>query len=144
LRGEGDRAACREGLADGTLDAYCTDHAPHAWEVKMQEFDLAPFGIVGLETALGLAFTHLIPDIVDLNRMIERAVYAPREILSLLVPSIATGEAANLTIIEPTKTWTVDPSQFMSLSRNTPFKGWELTGRAKGIVNNGFAIIKDN
>ncbi|MFZ5433192.1 MAG: dihydroorotase [Calditrichota bacterium] len=143
LRSEEDRAACREGLADGTLDAYCTDHAPHAWEMKAQEFDLAPFGIVGLETALGLAFSHLIPDVIDLSRMLERVVYAPREILSLPIPTIASGVPANLTLIDPVGTWTVDPSKFMSQSRNTPFKGWELTGRARGIVNDGFAVIKD-
>ncbi|MBU0507492.1 dihydroorotase [bacterium] len=143
LRSEADREACRQGLADGTLDAYCTDHAPHTWEAKMQEFDLAPFGIVGLETALGLAFTHLIPGVVSLEKMLERVAYAPREILGIPLPKIATGEKADLTIIHPTVAWTVDPATFKSKSRNTPFKGWPLTGRARGIVSKGSAVIRE-
>jgi len=143
LRGEEDRQACLQGLADGTLDTYCTDHAPHAWEAKAQEFDVAPFGVVGLETALGLAFTHLVGHHLDLNAMIARVVYAPRRILSQPLPAIATGEPANLTIIDPEGSWTVRPEEFRSKSRNTPFKGWELTGRARGIVNRGFAVIKE-
>jgi dihydroorotase len=143
LRSEDDRQACLKGLADGTLDVYCTDHAPHAWEAKAQEFDLAPFGVVGLETALGLAFTHLVGRHLDLKGMIERVVYAPRRILSQPLPAIANGEPANLTIIDPEGTWTVRPEEFRSKSRNTPFKGWELTGRARGIVNRGFAVIKE-
>jgi len=143
LRGEADREACREGFRDGTLDTYCTDHAPHTWEAKMQEFDLAPFGIVGLETALGLAFTHLIPDVISLEQMIARAVYAPREILRIPIPRIATGEPADLTVIDPAANWTVDPASFKSKSRNTPFKGWSLTGQARGIVNKGYAVIRD-
>jgi dihydroorotase len=143
LRTEEDRSACLQGLADGTLDAYCTDHAPHAWEAKAQEFDLAPFGVVGLETALGLAFTHLVGHHLDLNSMIDRAVYAPRRVLALPLPAIANGEIANLTIIDPEHTWTVQPDEFRSKSRNTPFKGWKLTGCARGIVNRGFAVIKE-
>jgi dihydroorotase len=143
LRSEEDRQACLHGLADGTLDAYCTDHAPHAWEAKAQEFDVAPFGVVGLETALGLAFTHLVGRHLDLKAMIERVVYAPRRILSQPLPAIANGEPANLTIIDPEGSWTVRPDEFRSKSRNTPFKGWELTGRARGIVNRGFAVIKE-
>ncbi len=143
LRTEADRQACLAGLADGTLDAYCTDHAPHSWETKMQEFDLAPMGVVGLETALGLALTHLVPKVLDLPALLERTVYGPREILSQPLPKIAVGETANLTIIDPQASWTVDPAAFRSKSRNTPFKGWPLTGRARGIVNRGFAVIKD-
>ena len=75
--------------------------------------------------------------------MIERVVYAPRRILSQPLPAIATGEPANLTIIDPEGAWMVRPDEFRSKSRNTPFKGWELTGRARGIVNRGFAVIKE-
>ncbi|HEY3294596.1 MAG TPA: dihydroorotase [bacterium] len=143
LRTEADRMACLAGLVDGTLDAYCTDHAPHSWEVKMQEFDVAPFGVVGLETALGLAFTHLVPNVMDLAALLERTVYGPREILQQPIPQIANGAPANLTIIDPKAVWTVDPAKFRSRSRNSSFKGMTLKGSARGIVNRGFAVIKN-
>jgi dihydroorotase len=143
LRTEEDRLACLDGMMDGTLDAYCTDHAPHSWEAKMQEFDVAPFGVVGIETALGLAFTHLVPDMMNLATLLERTVYAPREILCQPVPVIATGEVANLTIIDPKAVWTVDPAKFRSRSRNSAFKGHTLKGAARGIVNRGFLVIKE-
>lgn len=144
LRTEIDRLACLKGFADGTLDAYCTDHAPHSWETKAQEFDLAPFGIVGLETALGLALTHLVPAHLSMASLIERVAYAPRRILSQSIPRIATGEPANLTIIDMDAVWTVQPQEFKSKSRNTPFKNWQLKGRARGIVNRGLAVIKES
>jgi dihydroorotase len=143
LRAEEDKQACLEALKDGTLDVYCTDHAPHAWETKAVEFDMAPFGIVGIETALGLAFTHLVPKVLDLKTLLERVVYAPREILSQPIPKMASGERANLTVIEPEAVYRVDPAQFRSKSQNTPFGGWELKGRARGVVNRGFAFIKE-
>jgi len=143
LRSEQDRAACANALIDGTIDVLCTDHAPHSWEAKMQEFDVAPFGVVGLETALGLAFTHLIPNGLSLPALLERVVYAPRRVLSQPPPRIATGEPANLTLIDPQTTWSVDPSKFRSRSHNSPFKGWELRGRTRGIVNRGLAVITD-
>ena len=143
LRTQEDRLACLDGLVDGTLDAYCTDHAPHSWEAKMQEFDVAPFGVVGLETALALAFTHLVPDIMDLKTLLDRTVFGPREILKQPLPQIATGEIANLTIIDPAARWTVDPARFRSRSRNSAFKGVALKGAARGILNKGFALIKD-
>jgi dihydroorotase len=142
LRTEADRQACIEGFRDGTLEVYCTDHAPHPWEAKMQEFDLAPFGIVGIETALGLAWTHFVPSVVSLTTLLERVVYAPREILSQPIPRIVNGEMANLTIIDPDMAYTVDPATFRSQSRNTPFTGWPLKGAARGVVNRGFAAVK--
>ncbi|RPH92961.1 dihydroorotase [candidate division KSB1 bacterium] len=142
LRSEEDRLACLRGIGDGTLDVLCTDHAPHTWESKAQEFDVAPFGVVGLETVLGLTLTHLVPQILDWNTLLQRVAYSPREILSQAVPAIASGQPANLTVIDPEQKWTVEPAEFLSKSRNTPFKNWPLTGRARGIVNRGFAIIK--
>jgi dihydroorotase len=142
LRSEDDRKACWDAFLDGTLEVYCTDHAPHSWEDKTQEFDVAPFGIVGLETALPLALTHFMKQGMSLETLLERSVYAPRVILSQAIPRIAVGEAANLTIIDPAHTWTVNPDQFKSLSRNTPFGGWEMTGRARGTVHRGLALIQ--
>jgi dihydroorotase len=144
LRTEADRQACWDAFLDGTIDVYCTDHAPHSWEAKTQEFDVAPFGVVGLETALGIALTHLLSKGMDLSTLLERAVYAPREILSQPIPKIATGELANLTIIDPESKYKVNPETFQSYSRNTAFAGWELTGRAIGVINRGFALIQAN
>ena len=143
LRTEEDRLACIEGLRDGTLDVYCTDHAPHPWEAKMQEFDLAPFGIVGIETALGLALTHLVPSVLSWPQLLDRVVYAPREVLSQPIPQVKSGEPANLTMIDPEVSYTVDPATFRSQSRNTSFTGWPLKGVARGVVNRGFALIKN-
>jgi dihydroorotase len=144
LRTDEDRKACLAGFIDGTLDAYATDHAPHSWEAKSVEFDQAPFGIIGLETALGLAMTHIVGKGLDLAALLERTVYAPRQILTLDIPAITTGNPANLTIIDPESVYKVDPSKFKSKSQNTPFGGWELKGRARGVVARGFALIKEN
>ncbi|MBI5059865.1 dihydroorotase [candidate division KSB1 bacterium] len=141
LRAEADRLACIEGFRDGTLDVYCTDHAPHPWESKAQEFDVAPFGVVGLETAMGIALTHFVPTMMDLNTLLERVVYAPRAILAQPVPSLVSGAPANLTLIDPDATMTVDPATFRSRSRNTAFAGWPLKGKAMGVVNRGLAYI---
>lgn len=143
LRSEEDRLACIEGFKDGTLDVYCTDHAPHSWETKQQEFDVAPFGVVGLETAMGLALTKLMPDAVNFESLLERVVYAPRRILSQPLPEIRVGAPANLTIIDPEAVYKVEPETFLSQSRNTPFKGWKLKGRARGVVNRGMVFVKE-
>ncbi|MFH1010797.1 MAG: dihydroorotase [bacterium] len=137
LREEADRLACLEALADGTIDAIATDHAPHSFEEKASDFDQAPFGVIGLETALGLCFTHLCPRHLSLNALIERVSTAPRQVLRLPAVRIAVGEKADLTIIDSEAEWTVDPDDFLSKSRNTPFAGWKLKGRAVGTVSHG-------
>jgi dihydroorotase len=142
LRSEADRKACWDAFLDGTLDVYCTDHAPHAWEDKTQEFDVAPFGVVGLETALSLALTHFLSKGMNLNTLLERVVYAPRHILNQPIPKIISGSPANLTIIDPEAAYKIDPATFKSLSRNTPFAGWEVRGRARGVINRGQAVIQ--
>jgi dihydroorotase len=135
LREETDRQACLEALADGTIDVLATDHAPHPFEDKASEFEQAPFGIIGLETALGLCFTHLCPRYVPLHKLLEKVVTMPRQILELPAVRIAEGEKANLTIIDPDAKWTVVPEEFLSKSRNTPFTGWTLKGRAIGTIS---------
>jgi dihydroorotase len=137
LREEADRLACLEALADGTIDVIASDHAPHSFEEKASDFDQAPFGVIGLETALGLCFTNLCPSRLSLNSLIERVSVAPRRVLGLSPVRIAAGEKANLTIIEPEIEWTVNPDDFLSKSRNTPFAGWRLRGRAIGTVSDG-------
>ena len=138
LRTEKDRKALLAGLKDGTIDAIATDHAPHAIEEKETEYAAAAFGIVGLETALGLTITHLVKKkVISLEQMVEKMSVIPRRIVRLPENSVEEGRPANLTIFDPDLAWTVDRTRFESKSMNTPFDGWTLTGKAVGVVNNG-------
>jgi len=138
LRTAEDVEAVRQGLKDGTIDAIATDHAPHSFDEKEVEFQVAPFGIVGLETALGLVLTELFRrNILSLSQIVEKLSVNPRRILSLPEIRVAEGEVANLTIFDPTAEWVVDPAMFRSKSKNTPFGGYRLTGKPFGVVNNG-------
>lgn len=138
LRGEEDRRAVIEGVADGTLDVIATDHAPHHYDEKEQAFEDAPFGLVGLETALALVLTELVErDIIDLPTMIHRMSVAPAAAFNLPGGSLADGAIADVTVFDPTHEWTVDPKRFLSKSRNTPFGGRTLRGRAVYTIVNG-------
>jgi dihydroorotase len=142
LRTQADQDALWEGLKDGTLDAVCTDHAPHSPEEKDAEYDSAPFGIVGLETAVGILLTHGVQagrlTLKDLVRMFS---FAPRTILGLSEARIAEGAEANLTLLRPAAEWTVDRDRFYSKSRNTPFHEWKLKGAGAGIIRNAQALF---
>jgi len=130
LRSDADRQAVREGLADGTLDCIATDHAPHHYDEKEQAFDDAPFGIVGLETALGLVLTHVVGEgVLSLPQAIERMTIGPARAFGLDVGTLRRGAPADVTVFDPAADWTVDPKRFRSRSRNTPFAGWPLRGR---------------
>ncbi len=138
LRAAEDVEACIAGLRDGTIDVICTDHAPHALEKKMRELDQAPFGIVGLETALALVVTRLIePGVLDWNGAIEKMALNPARILGIPKGTLAVGSDADVTIIDPAYEWTVDPRLFRSRSQNTPFAGWRLRGRADTVIVGG-------
>jgi len=138
LRGRGHVKGCIDGLIDGTIDVIATDHAPHAKEKKMQELDRAPFGIVGLETALGLVVTKLIePGHLDWPAALARLTCNPARILHIPKGTLQIGADADVTIIDPKVRWTVDPAEFRSKSTNTPFAGWELTGRAETVIVGG-------
>ena len=138
LRSQEDMEACIAGLANGTIDVICTDHAPHALEKKMQELDQAPFGIVGLETALGLTITHLIePGILDWPTTLAKMTINPARILGIPKGTLRIGADADVTIIDPKHRWTVDPARFRSKSKNTPYAGWKLTGRADTVIVGG-------
>jgi dihydroorotase len=140
LRTADDVAALHEGLRDGTIDVIASDHAPHSFDEKEVEFVSAPFGIVGLETAVGLAFTELFQkNVLSLSQLIEKFSSNPRRVLGLPEIRIEEGEKANLTILDPAARWMVDPRAFHSMSRNTPFGGYRLTGRPFGVLNNGQA-----
>ncbi len=138
LRGQAHVEACIAGLVDGTIDVIATDHAPHALEKKMQELDRAPFGIVGLETALGLVVTKLIePGHLDWPTALAKLTINPARVLGIPKGTLALGADADVTIIDPEIRWTVQPEQFRSKSTNTPFRGWELKGRATTVIVGG-------
>jgi dihydroorotase len=138
LRSRDHVDACIAGLADGTLDVIASDHAPHAKEKKMQELDQAPFGIVGLETTLGLVITKLIePGHLDWMTALAKMTINPARILGIPKGTLAVGADADVTIIDPEVRWKVDPGQFRSKSSNTPYAGWELKGRAAAVILGG-------
>jgi dihydroorotase len=138
LRSQKHVEACIAGLADGTIDVICTDHAPHALEKKMRELDQAPFGIVGLETALGLVITRLIePGFLDWSSALEKMTVNPARILGIDKGTLRTGADADVTVIDPQVRWTVDPSKFRSKSANTPFANWKLQGKADTVIVGG-------
>jgi len=142
LRTEADRLALLEGLKDGTIDAIATDHAPHRVDDKDCEFDVAAFGIIGLETSVGAILTHLVQNgKFKLEKIIELMSVNPRKILGLEEIEIKTGAKANLTLFDPKAEWTVDPSQFKSKGRNTPFGGETFTGKPIAVVNKGMVFV---
>jgi dihydroorotase len=143
LRSNDDVRACVEGLADGTIDAIATDHAPHAVQEKLCEFDIAANGIVGLETGLALVLTRAVDGrSLTLERVIEALTIGPVRALGLdgQVPGIGTlarGAPGDVAIIDPNAEWTVDPDQFASKGRNTPLGGVRLRGRVVATVYGG-------
>lgn len=138
LRTREDVEAMKQGLKDGTIDVIATDHAPHSFDEKQVEYQAAPFGIVGLETALGLSVTELVEKkVLTLYQLIEKFSTNPRRILHLPAIKIAENERANLTIFDPVSEWVVEPQKLHSKSKNTPFGGYRLTGKPIGVINNG-------
>jgi len=138
LRTAADVEAIIAGIADGTIDCIATDHAPHAREKKMLELDRAPFGILGLETAIGLSVTRLIvPGHLGWPRLVEAMSTIPARILGLDRGTLRTGSPADVTIIDPDRTWKVDVKSFRSKSINSPFHGWTLRGRAVATIVGG-------
>jgi dihydroorotase len=130
LRSEEDRAALIEAARDGTIDGIATDHAPHHSDEKMFEYDRAPFGVVGLETALGVALTVLHHSgAVPLARIVEMLTIGPARAFSLPGGTLAVDSRADVAVFDPDRGWTVDPRVFKSKSRNTPFSGWKLRGQ---------------
>lgn len=140
LRTQADIEAIIEGIADGTLTILCSDHAPHAAFEKEVEFDQAPFGIVGLETELGLFIDILVHKRrgISINRLIEMFTLEPAKLLKIDAGTLSTGVKADITLIDPEMEWTTRTSE--SLSHNTPFNGWELKGRAVRTIVGGNTV----
>ncbi|MEX2602150.1 MAG: dihydroorotase [Balneolaceae bacterium] len=142
LRTADDVEAMKEGLADGTIDVICTDHAPHAIEEKEVEFIYAPNGIIGLETAWSISVMRLLlPGILSLPELIDKLAVRPREILNLSVPRLEAGEPANLTLFNRDEEWVYKAKEVRSKSRNSPYLGKTLTGRSTAIYNKGHFIV---
>jgi dihydroorotase len=138
LRTAADVEAIVGGLVDGTIDCIATDHAPHAREKKMLELDRAPFGILGLETAVGLAVTRLVATgRMEWPRLVEAMSTLPARILGINRGTLRPGAVADVTLIDPEVTWRVDATRLQSRSVNTPFDGWTLRGRAVATIVGG-------
>ena len=142
LRTEKDRLAIIEGIKDGTIDAIATDHAPHNYETKETSIDLASFGMIGLESAFGLAMTKLVqPNHINLMKLIKSLTVNPAAIMNLELSKIAKNEIANFTIFNPDEWWVFSKKDIYSRSGNTPFIGEELTGRVKSVITGSKHII---
>ncbi len=143
LREPEDREAIRQALKDGTIDVIATDHAPHHYDAKEREFDDAPNGIIGLETALGLAITELVgTGLLTLPELVARMSTMPARVFGLPGGTLAPGAPADVTVFDPAAEWTVRPQEFFSRSRNTPFAGRRLTGRATVTIVRGQIVFQ--
>jgi dihydroorotase len=142
LRSAADREALLVALGDGTIDAIATDHAPHAAYEKAVEFELAPFGVIGLETALALAITRLHRERrLPLARIVELLSANPARIMKLKGRgTLARGSVADVTIFDPARRWTYDVSKSLSKSRNSPFDGWQLWGKVVATMVGGRVV----
>ena len=144
LRTKSDCKALIEGVVDGSVDVIVTDHAPHAAYEKDREFELAPFGMTGIETSVGLILTNLVnPGVITWQRMVELMAVKPREILRVEPVTLAAGSVADVTIIDPNLAWTVTEQDFQSKATNSAFIGANLVGRATDVYVGGRPTMID-
>lgn len=136
LRTKEDIEAIKEGLKDGTIDVIASDHAPHGNHEKDVEFDNAAFGIVGLETTLGLCITHLADNVLTLDELVKKLALNPARILGIKKGTLSVGCDADITIFAPKNEWTVDINKFKSKSKNSPFGGFKLKGIVRYVICN--------
>ena len=136
-----DIDAIKEGLRDGTVDVIATDHAPHSLDEKEVDYIQAPFGIVGLETAIGISITELVETgVISFSQLIEKFSTNPRNIIGKSI-SILEGSEANLTFIDPHVEWKIETAKFKSKSKNSPFNGKTVKGKAVGILNHSTLLM---
>jgi dihydroorotase len=144
LRASSDAEAVIAGVVDGTVDCIVTDHAPHADHEKAREFELAPFGMTGIETSVGLVVGNLVnTGKISWEHMVELMSVNPRRIIGIERVAIEPGCRADLTVIDPDLKWTVTEDDFESYAKNSGFLGWELTGRATDVYVGGYATMQD-
>jgi dihydroorotase len=142
LRSAEDRDEMLKGIADGSVDVIATDHAPHHYDEKKAEFDLAPFGIVGLETCVSICFDRLVhAGLIRLTRLIELLSTNPARVLHVPAGTLSEGARADITVLAPDLAVTVDPSAFRSKARNTPFGGWQLKGGVAATLVGGRTVF---
>ncbi len=137
LRSRKDVEAIKAGLKDGTIDVIATDHAPHAVFEKEREFDYAPFGIVGLETAWGLTMVLVEEGVLTVEQAVAALTVQPARTFGLAKGTLAVGADADAAIVDPDAQWVVDPARFRSKGRNTPFSGWKLKGQVISTLVGG-------
>ncbi len=142
LRTWADVQAIKEGLRDGTIDVIATDHAPHATQEKQQDFTEAPFGIVGLETALPLTLGLVEEGVLSLEQAVQKLTSAPATAFGLNKGTLAVGADADVVIVDQHEQWEVDPTKFRSKSRNTPFAGWKVKGRVNVTIVGGRVVFE--
>jgi len=142
LRTDADVQAVKEALRDGSIDIIATDHAPHATYEKQRQFDNAPFGIIGLETALPLTLNLVDEGVLTLEQAINKLTREPARVFSLPYGTLAVGAPADITLINLKKTWQLDPNRLHSKSRNTPFTGWDLTGMITKTIVGGRIVYE--
>jgi dihydroorotase len=144
LRAGQDRDAMIQGIVDGTVDVIATDHAPHHADEKMVEFDRAPFGIVGLETAVPIVFDRLVhAGRISLVRMIELLSVNPARLINVAGGTLSEGAAADITILAPDMPVTVEAAALRSRSKNTPFDRWQFTGGVAATIVGGRAVFRN-
>jgi dihydroorotase len=144
LRDELDRDAMLHGIVDGTVDAIATDHAPHHYDEKEVEFDQAPFGITGLETAVSLSLDRLVHSgAITLSRLVELLSANPARILNVAGGSLSEGAPADVTILAPDLRVTVSVATMRSKSKNTPFDGWQLKGSVVATIVGGRVVYRN-
>ncbi len=142
LRTQADVEAVKRALADGTIDVIATDHAPHSENEKNAEFDQAPFGIIGLETSLSLTLRLVEEKILTMTELVRKMSTAPAEILKTGRGHLAEGAPADVTVFDPSLAWTVEKDKIESKSKNTPFMGWKMKGRATDVFCEGRQVLK--
>ena len=144
LRTAEDRDALIRGLSEDILEVISTDHAPHSEEEKSGGFENSPFGIVGLETSVGLTVTKLVkPGYITLKQMIEKMSYNPAKILGIDKGTLKEGSVADITIFDADEEYTVDKNDFESKGKNTPFDGYKLFGKVKYTILDGEIVYND-